>query len=103
MATKLRALYQRRKGRDLFDLALTLRLPDIRTDLVLTAFEKYLEAEGHRIHVSDFRANVRAKLEHPGFARDMAPLLRPGTRFDIKADFELIDNMLISKMGGINH
>lgn len=103
MATKLRALYQRRKGRDLFDLAAALRLPDIHVEQVVTAFEKYLKAEGHHIHASDLRANMRAKLEHPGFRQDFAPLLRPGTAFDIQGDFEMIDNMLISKLGEVNH
>jgi len=69
---------------------------------VVTAFEKYLKAEGHHIHASDLRANMRAKLEHPGFRQDFAPLLRPGTAFDIQADFEMIDNMLISKLGEVN-
>ena len=102
MATKLRALYQRRKGRDLFDLAAALRLQDIRAKKVLTTFEKYLEAEGHRIHASTFRANMRAKLEHPGFNQDCALLLRPGITFDVQADFEMIDNILISKLGELN-
>jgi len=99
MATKLRALYQRRKGRDLFDLAAALRLPDIRTDLVLAAFEKYLKAESHRIRASDFRANMHAKLEHPAFTQDCAPLLRPGTTFDVQRDFDVVDEVFISKLG----
>lgn len=102
MATKLRALYQRRKGRDLFDLAAALRLPDIHTDLVLAAFEKYLKAESHRIHASDFRANMRAKLEHPAFTQDCAPLLRPGTTFDVQGDFDLVDEVFISELGEVS-
>ena len=102
MATKLRALYQRRKGRDLFDLAAALRLQDIYVNQVLVAFEKYLKAEGHRIYASDFRTNMRAKLEHPSFNQDCALLLRPGTTFDIKADFDLVDKLLISKQGEVN-
>jgi predicted nucleotidyltransferase component of viral defense system len=96
MATKLRALYQRRKGRDLFDLAAALRLPDVEPQTVLAAFETYLKAEGHPISASEFRNNVKAKLEHPGFAQDCAPLLLPGTAFDIQADFIMIDKFLIS-------
>lgn len=102
MATKLRALYQRRKGRDLFDLAAALRLQNIRAEKVLTTFEKYLEAEGHCIHASEFRANMRAKLEHPSFNQDCASLLCPGTTFNVQADFEMINNMLISKLGELN-
>jgi len=102
MATKLRALYQRRKGRDLFDLAAALHLPDIQADRVVEAFGEYLKAEGHRISGSDFRTNLHAKLEHPAFAQDCAPLLRPGTSFDPQADVNMIDNLLISKLGELN-
>ncbi len=102
MATKLRALYQRRKGRDLFDLAAALRLTDIQTDRVLAVFGEYLKAEGHRIHASEFHTNMHAKLEHPAFTQDCAPLVRPGTTFDVQADFKMIDTRLISRLSETN-
>ena len=98
MATKLRALYQRRKGRDLFDLAAAIRLPDIQKEHVIYAFEEYLKAEGHRIYASDFRKNMRAKLAHPAFMEDCGPLLRPGASFDVEGDFNLVDRLFISTL-----
>ncbi len=43
-----------------------------------------------------FQANLAAKLEHPGFIADCAPLLRPGTIFDPQADAKLLDARLLS-------
>ena len=45
------------------------------------------------------RANMRAKLEHPAFTQDCAPLLRPGTTFDVQGDFDLVDKVFISELG----
>ena len=46
LATKMRALYQRRKGRDLFDLA--IGLADGRSDAgrIVAAFREYMERDG---------------------------------------------------------
>jgi len=96
LATKLRALYQRRKGRDLFDLAHALRMLPVDSNVVVKTFEKYLETEGNRISASDFRINMAAKLKHPGFARDCDPILRPGIKTDLEEDYDLINRKLIS-------
>lgn len=96
LATKLRALYQRRKGRDLFDLATALRTLKVDTNKVVDTFIKYCEADGIRIGAKDFRDNLKAKLDHPGFAHDCDPILRPGWAFDFRSDCELIDRELLS-------
>ena len=96
LATKLRALYQRRKGRDLFDLAVALRdLSPQRAEIVET-FQQYMAAEGQRITRPQFSQNLSAKLAHPGFAEDCMPLLRPGTTFDLQADARLVEQELLS-------
>ena len=43
VGTKLRALYQRRKGRDLYDLYKALTTSDINIDNVLACYQKYME------------------------------------------------------------
>lgn len=91
LATKLRALYQRRKGRDLFDLATAIRSLRVDTQKLVETFEQYMEAEGHPVNASNFRNNLLAKLKHPGFVQDCAPILRPGISFDLNADFDLIN------------
>jgi len=96
LATKLRALYQRRKGRDLFDLALALRSLPVDAAQLCRVFQHYMKGEGHCITGADFRANLISKLDHPGFIRDCSPLVRPGTASDSHKDFELIDHTLLT-------
>jgi predicted nucleotidyltransferase component of viral defense system len=96
LGTKLRALYQRRKGRDLFDLAAALRELSPDAAAIVDAFQRYMAEEGRRVTGDEFRANLAAKLEHPGFAEDCAPLLRPGTVFDPAADATLVEDRLLS-------
>ena len=95
LATKLRALYQRRKGRDLFDLAHALRVLKVDAATVVKTFGKYIEAEGNCIAGSDFRKNLEDKLKHPGFVRDCDPIIRPGVTFDMRSDFALIVRELL--------
>ena len=49
LATKLRALYQRKKGRDLFDLWYALNNAEVNVDKVIKAFRHYMNAEGNRV------------------------------------------------------
>ena len=78
LATKLRALYQRRKGRDLFDLA--TGLDDERTDprQIVAAFRKYMDHEAHPVTRVMFERNLAGKLGDPEFNADMSALLTQG-------------------------
>lgn len=98
LGTKMRALYQRRKGRDLFDLAAALREISISPGRIVRAFNEYTEAEGNKISKKNYRDNLLDKLDHPGFLSDCGPLLCSGIEFDPKADFALVDHELISRM-----
>jgi predicted nucleotidyltransferase component of viral defense system len=96
LATKLRALYQRRKGRDLFDLGLALRSLPLDSARLCKVFHGYMKAEGHSVTAAEFRANLEEKLNHPGFLSDTGPLVRPGTVFDPREDCELLDRTLLA-------
>jgi predicted nucleotidyltransferase component of viral defense system len=98
LATKLRALYQRRKGRDLFDLASALRSCSVDPSTIVSVCERYMKTEGHRITQKAYRDNLAAKMLHPGFRSDCPPLLRPGTPFDLEADWILVDRLLLSRL-----
>lgn len=79
LATKLRALYQRKKGRDLYDLAAAIqRFPELDFALVVECFERYLEHEGLRVSRPEFEMNMAAKLQDSAFHDDIEPLLVPG-------------------------
>jgi predicted nucleotidyltransferase component of viral defense system len=63
LGTKMRALFQRKKGRDLFDLywALTTKsaLP-VKVDDVVSAFQHYIREEGTRVPRAEFVAHLRS-------------------------------------------
>ena len=82
LSTKLRALYQRRKGRDLFDLWWAVRCTEVDFDRVALCFTKYLEQEGRRISRAEFEANFAQKVDDPAFTADVGPLLAPGVDWD---------------------
>lgn len=75
IATKLRALYQRKKGRDAFDLWLALNHKEFDLNAVIEAFNFYMEQEKHRIRRADFMNNLELKLKDRSFVNDMTPLL----------------------------
>jgi len=85
LGTKLRALYQRKKGRDLFDLwAASVHLAPGPDGIVGTCL-RYLEHGGLRVSRAEFEANVVAKVEDAAFFEDIDPLLAPGTEWDPSA------------------
>jgi predicted nucleotidyltransferase component of viral defense system len=100
LATKLRALHQRKKGRDLFDLWLALSSRDIDTDKLLLCFERYMERSSKPVSRAEFEKTLAAKMEEASFLGDMDPLLaRPNTYNPILAH-ELVQDKIISHMKG---
>lgn len=95
LATKLRALYQRKKGRDLFDLWLGITAGGAEPVTIVEAFRKYVKAEGSRICQKEFRANLAAKMKSRAFLGDIEALLRPGVGYDHRAAYEFVDRELI--------
>ena len=94
LATKVRALYQRRKGRDLFDLQIALeRFPGLDLPRVLRGFHTVMDREGHPVSWRELELNLRAKLTHALFGADVAPLLVDG-RFDAHEAWEFLSPRL---------
>jgi len=98
LATKLRALYQRRKGRDLFDLALALGREHVDPVRVVQAFSEYMNRDGQRVTHAIFEANLAAKLRDPLFIADIGPLLASGHRWDIEEAARVVSDCLIAKL-----
>jgi predicted nucleotidyltransferase component of viral defense system len=96
LGTKLRALYQRRKGRDLFDLWLALRDGRAQPGLIVKCFNEYMDFLQLRVSGVEFQKNMEAKLQHPDFLHDMDDLLRPGEAFDIHAANVLVEKEILS-------
>ena len=62
LGTKLRALYQRKKGRDLFDLATALEHTAVDPARIVGAFSDYMDHDGHHVTRAMFEQNLIGKL-----------------------------------------
>jgi predicted nucleotidyltransferase component of viral defense system len=98
LGTKLRALYQRSKGRDIFDLWYALAQGSAVPDRVLACFERYMREGGHRVTRAVFEQNLQQKLADPAFRADMTPLLRPGIEWDVDRAGEAVIEHLLSRL-----
>jgi predicted nucleotidyltransferase component of viral defense system len=97
VATKIRALYQRSKGRDLFDLWLALTTLDLDPDNVLAAFAPYRPEGLTRPRAI---ANLRVKLSNPQFRNDISPLTAsPPGGYDIDQAAEIVISRLLNRLG----
>ncbi len=76
LATKLRALLQRDKGRDLYDLAHALQIFEgLEVGRLVEMFGHYLGLSGQTISRAQAQERMFAKLVNPRFLLDMRPLL----------------------------
>ena len=58
LGTKLRALYQRKKGRDLFDLSYALNHGPADEDALIRCFERYMREGSHTVSRAQFEENL---------------------------------------------
>ena len=80
LGTKLRALLQRRKNRDMFDLHYALEQLTIDNDKLVACFHHYLKLEGQQITRAMAEQRMLQKLT-ASLTEDIAPLLPTGVRY----------------------
>lgn len=95
LGTKLRALYQRRKGRDLFDLWLGLTLGKADPLIIVKSFHEYMSAEGLAVSQKEYRKNLSDKMENKSFLSDTDNLLRPAIEYDPSGAYHLLDKEIL--------
>jgi predicted nucleotidyltransferase component of viral defense system len=97
LGTKLRALYQRRKGRDLFDLYIALtKKPELDIESLLYCYKEYMRySVGKESTQREFMLNMDAKIRDPEFLGDTTGLLRPNIIYNALVAYELVKNELI--------
>jgi len=102
LGTKLRALFQRIQGRDLFDLYLALNTPKSGADpiIVAEAFGHYMAEEGKVISRAEFVEALEERLRHAGFRSDMKQLIRAGVRYDIDKAGDLVRQQILGLLPG---
>lgn len=106
LATKLRALLQRDKGRDLFDLAHGLEVFEgLDADRVIACFGFYHRRAGLSLSRAEAENRMFAKLRKPTFMQDLQFLL-PSAEIEnltdeaIKAAFTKVFVNLVSRLPG---
>ena len=98
MATKLRALYQRRKGRDLFDLWYVTSQNLINLDRVIDIFSKYCANENLNITSNEFLKNLKLKKDNQDFQLDMDFLLPSKLEWDFNKAYQFVLDNVVSKL-----
>lgn len=100
LGTKLRALYQRSNGRDLFDLDYARQHHELIYDEIIFCFKEYTQFSTNKRPPSkkEFLINMEAKEHDPDFKGDMEGLLRPEVEYNQKAAFEWLKDELIERI-----
>lgn len=100
IGTKIRALYQRKKGRDLFDLAMLLKnLKDLRHEKIMECFTVYMQQSG--VEVPNTRlilSNLEAKLKDPTFLGDTIALHNNQEEYSPSVAFGLVTSFLLKHL-----
>ncbi len=98
IATKLRALYQRRKGRDLFDIWYVTDRNLINLDRVLDIFYQYCRYSDVKISGEAFLKNLELKKHHRDFRMDMSVLLPSRLLWNFDEAYDCVVEKVISKV-----
>ena len=97
LGTKLRALYQRSKGRNLFDLDYARLHLELDYGLILKCFNEYMAfAVGKPPTLKEFVLNMELKENDPNFTGDMEALLRQEIEYDQETAFEWLKTSFLS-------
>lgn len=96
VSTKIRALFQRKKGRDLFDLWLALTELNLNPDDILEAFPTYAPPG---LTAKRAIADLEAKMLDPAFRTDIAPLIDPWpSDYDIDTAGRMVIDLLLTRI-----
>lgn len=94
MGTKLRALYQRKKGRDFFDLWIAHERSNLNTANVIKSFLEYMAHNEHTISRALFEMNMHEKLQSKKFLDDIKPLLAPEVEWDTEKGIDVLNEYI---------
>lgn len=101
MGTKMRALYQRKKGRDLFDLMVILQnFPTLDRQQIINCFLLYIRKEGVQISKAEFEKNMHQKLQDKIFLEDITALIQLNRIYDHEEAYSLVHKELIRLLPG---
>ncbi|MBI4025568.1 MAG: nucleotidyl transferase AbiEii/AbiGii toxin family protein [Verrucomicrobia bacterium] len=96
LGTKLRALYQRNKGRDLFDLWHGITVGKAQPAVIVDTFRKYMKADGYTVSQKEFRNNLALKLTNAKFLGDTVDLLHTSVAYDQQHAHDFVDQQVLA-------
>ncbi len=94
----MRALYQRRKGRDLFDMWFAMTQSNVDPRKIIRAWTFYMERENSHVTQREFLENMEKKISDKDFLSDMEGLLRPGLSYNIEDAYQFVKAELLNKI-----
>jgi predicted nucleotidyltransferase component of viral defense system len=99
VGTKLRALYQRKRGRDLFDLHRALGNPNLNPDNVIKCYRNYISfSDGESPSKAVYLASMEEKMQEEIFLNDTQGLLRPSLDFEPEGAWEVVREVFIERI-----
>ena len=99
LGTKLRALYQRCKGRDLFDLYWALIHQNIDISKLIQCYKTYIQYSVDKPPTQkQFLANMEEKITDKEFLEDIHIILKPSVEYDNEKAWELVRKEIIEKI-----
>ena len=99
IGTKIRALYQRRKGRDLFDLYQAALMRDTNPDKAVLCFKQYIAFSKMNIPTGkEYLINLEKKMNNRLFTSDTDGILRPGIAYDPTQAFDAVKSTFIDRI-----
>jgi len=99
IGTKVRALYQRRKGRDLYDLYKALTLSNLNIEQVITCYNEYMNFVVDKPPTQKrYLQNMELKMKDREFLDDTVSLLRVDEKYDSSKAYELIKTNILEKI-----
>jgi predicted nucleotidyltransferase component of viral defense system len=99
LGTKLKALYQRKKGRDLFDLYWALTNWDIDKEKVVHCYNVHMKNAVDKPPTrKQLLANLTEKMEDREFTEDIRLVLKQGVEYDNDVAWELVRRELVEKI-----
>jgi len=100
LGTKLRALYQRRKGRDLYDVYKALiQVPELDTHAILQCYQEYMKFVVSQLPTrKQFIQNMEAKMLDAEFRGDTVALIRPDEKYNQEEAYELVKTEIIERL-----
>ena len=99
LGTKLRALYQRRKGRDLFDLWKAISTQSLNTENIIRCYREYIGFVVDKPPTQkEYLLNMEQKIEDEEFLGDTEMLLRPNEKYNPLEAWNFVRSQLIEKL-----